>query len=267
NAVPPFGNELGRRWGSEGASTLAGASPLVPPPSQSAAIGTHVDLDLLGVILGIVQVIGAIVEWLGFRASSKEVGLELPLFTFELLDFLLECGDAFQGIAMATLPISDLLAEYEVLALQALDFGAQLEHFPVRALDWVNQLRGGAPRTTDLYQLVDHDQPGLPRRPRFGKRRVPFLSTTNRPVRTGLAKLYHFFDISSNLTTINTRAIGSVMTLHRHFHVSPLDTLARKREGSAEGATCSVAQSKRGWSISPKWFLAGATLGGGAVLP
>ena len=80
--------------------------------------------------------IGAIVEWLGFRASSKEVSLELPFFTFELLDFLLECGDAFQGIAMATLPISDLLAEFEVLALQALDFGAQLEHFPVRALDW-----------------------------------------------------------------------------------------------------------------------------------
>ena len=72
----------------------------------------------------------------------------------------------------------------------------------------------------------------------------------------------HFFVISSNLTTINTRTIGSVLTLHRHFHLSPLDPLARKREGSAEGATCSVAQSKRGWSISPKWFLAGATLRG-----
>jgi hypothetical protein len=48
---------------------------------------------------------------------------------------LLECGDAFQGIAMATLPISDLLAEFEVLALQALDFGAQLDHFPARVLD------------------------------------------------------------------------------------------------------------------------------------
>ena len=56
----------------------------------------------------------------------------------------------------------------------------------------------------------------------------------------------HFFVISSNLTTINTRTIGFVLTLHRHFHLSPLDPLARKREGSAEGATCSVAQSKRG---------------------
>ena len=35
------------------------------------------------------------------------------------VDVLLECGDAFQGIAMATLPISDLLAEFEILALQA----------------------------------------------------------------------------------------------------------------------------------------------------
>ena len=45
--------------------------------------------------------------------------MELLLFTFELFDFLLECGDAEQGIAMATLPISDLLAELEILAFQA----------------------------------------------------------------------------------------------------------------------------------------------------
>src|SRR5271157_3316976 len=75
---------------------------------------------------------------------------------------------------MATLPITDLLAEREILALQALDFGAQLEHFPARVLDWVNQLRGGAARTTDLYQMANHNHLGLPRRPRFGKRRVPF---------------------------------------------------------------------------------------------
>ena len=71
----------------------------------------------------------------------------------------------------------------------------------------------------------------------------------------------HFFVISSNLTTINTRTIGSVLTLHRHFHLSPLDPLARNAR-SAAGATCSVAQSKRGWSILPTWFLAGATLRG-----
>ena len=66
--------------------------------------------------------IGAIVEWCGFRASSKEISLELPFFTFELLYFLLECGDAFEGITMASLPISELLAEFEVLALQTWDW-------------------------------------------------------------------------------------------------------------------------------------------------
>ncbi len=55
----------------------------------------------------------------------------------------------------------------------------------------------------------------------------------------------HLFVISSNLTSINARTIGSVLTLHRHFHLSPLDPLALRRGGSAEGATCSVAQSKR----------------------
>ena len=49
NAVPPFGDQLGRRWSSEGAATLAGAGPLVPSPSKFAAVGTHVDLDLLRV--------------------------------------------------------------------------------------------------------------------------------------------------------------------------------------------------------------------------
>src|SRR5271157_2960028 len=57
------------------------------------------------------------------------------------------------------------------LAWQALDFGARLEHFPARVLDWVNQLRGGAARTTDMYQMANHDHLGLPRRSRFGKRR------------------------------------------------------------------------------------------------
>ena len=59
--------------------------------------------------------------------------MELPLFTFELFDFLLECGDAEQGIAMATLPISDLLAEPEILAFQARR-SAQLDQFLVLAL-------------------------------------------------------------------------------------------------------------------------------------
>jgi hypothetical protein len=57
--------------------------------------------------------------------------LELPLFPLEVLDFLLQGRDAEQGIAMATLPVSDLLAELEVLALESLEVGAQLGYFLV----------------------------------------------------------------------------------------------------------------------------------------
>ena len=44
---------------------------------------------LLSLVLGIVQVIGAILQRRGFGASAEEIGLELPFFPLELLDFLL----------------------------------------------------------------------------------------------------------------------------------------------------------------------------------
>ncbi len=53
-----------------------------------------VPLGSLGVVLGIIQLIGAIVPWLGFGASSKQIGLELAFFAFELFAFLLQRGDA-----------------------------------------------------------------------------------------------------------------------------------------------------------------------------
>jgi hypothetical protein len=77
----------------------------------------------LGVVLGIIQVIGTIVPGLGFGASSEQIGLELAFLAFQLFDLLLQRGDALQGVAMATLPIPGLLTEFEVLALQAIDFG------------------------------------------------------------------------------------------------------------------------------------------------
>jgi hypothetical protein len=82
-----------------------------------------VPLGFLGVVLRILQVVGAIVPRLGFGASSEQIGLELALRAFQLFDLLFQRGDALQGIAMATLPIPGLLTEFEVLALQALDFG------------------------------------------------------------------------------------------------------------------------------------------------
>jgi hypothetical protein len=82
-----------------------------------------VPLGSLGVVLGILQIIGAIVPGLDFGAWSEQIGLELALLAFQLFDLLLQRGDAVEGIAMARLPISGLLTEFEVVALQAIDFG------------------------------------------------------------------------------------------------------------------------------------------------
>src|SRR5208337_660879 len=66
-----------------------------------------------------------------------------------------------QGIAMATLPIPGLLAEFKILGLQAMDFGAQLSHFRARVLHWGVQLREEMTGKTDLCQLAVHDHLGL----------------------------------------------------------------------------------------------------------
>src|SRR5208337_995048 len=62
---------------------------------------------------------------------------------------------------MATLPIPGLLAEFKILGLQAMDFGAQLSHFRARVLHGGDQLREEVTGKTDLCQLADHDQLGL----------------------------------------------------------------------------------------------------------
>src|SRR5271157_4515292 len=62
---------------------------------------------------------------------------------------------------MATLPIPGLLAEFKILGLQAMDFGAQLNHFRARVLHWGDQLREEVTGKTDLCQLAVHDQLGL----------------------------------------------------------------------------------------------------------
>jgi len=63
---------------------------------------------------------------------------------------------------MATLPIPGLLAEFKILGLQAMDFGARLNHFRARVLHWGDQLREEMTGKTDLCQLAIHDQLGLP---------------------------------------------------------------------------------------------------------
>jgi hypothetical protein len=67
--------------------------------------------------------------------------LEWALFPFELFDIVLPLGDSAQGIAMATFPISGLLAEFEVLSFESLDFGAEVSDFLAQSRHQGNQLR------------------------------------------------------------------------------------------------------------------------------
>src|SRR3954469_24139969 len=97
---------------------------VIPPlGTRTPRLLAPVPLGCLRVVPGIIQVIGAIVPGSGFGASSEQIGLELAFLAFELFDLLLQRGDAVEGIAMARLPISGLLAKFEVVALQAIDFG------------------------------------------------------------------------------------------------------------------------------------------------
>jgi hypothetical protein len=143
-----------------------------------------------GPVLRVIQVMGAIVQGPGFGASSKEIGLELALFPFELFDFLFQRGDAAQGIAMATLPISHLPAQFEVVASQALDLGAQLGHFLAPFLDQEGQRRGGIIGTTALSQLAVHDQQALPETATKRKRLAPFCQGWRNKSMAGSAKVY-----------------------------------------------------------------------------
>jgi hypothetical protein len=70
--------------------------PQVAPPSRSkmALFSKSVSLRSPAVVLGIVQVIGAIAPSRFLGASPKEIGLEFAFFPLELFDFLLQLGVA-----------------------------------------------------------------------------------------------------------------------------------------------------------------------------
>ena len=76
-----------------------------------------------------------------------------------------------------------------------------------------------------------------------------------------------FFAISSNLTTINTSTIGSILTQHRHFHLSPLDPLARKRKEARQGPLALWHKVNADGPFRPSGSWRCNAPGGGAVLP
>jgi len=88
---------------------------------------------------------------------------------------------------MATLPIPGLLAEFKILGLQAMDFGAQLSHFRARVLHWGDQLREEVTGKTDLCQLAVHDQLGLAEIAPKGKGLVLFIQN-RRPRKNGMGE-------------------------------------------------------------------------------
>ena len=102
------------------------------------------------VVLGVVEMIGSILQRCGLGASTEEVGLELAFLTLELFDLLFQLSDAAQGISMATLPIAGLHTQLEILALQVIDPVTQRGHVPAQVLQQRQRLGGGLLGATDL---------------------------------------------------------------------------------------------------------------------
>ena len=114
------------------------------------------------IVLGVVQVIGTILQRRGLGASTEEVGLELAFLTLELFDLLFQLADAARGITMATLPIASLHTQLEVLALQVIDPAAQRGHVAAQIVQQRHPRGGGLLGATDLTQLAVHSQLDLP---------------------------------------------------------------------------------------------------------
>src|SRR5271157_2836180 len=94
---------------------------------------------------------------------------------------------------MATLPIPGLLAEFEILGLQAMDFSAQLSHFRARVLHWGDQLREEVTGKTNLCHLAVHDHLGLPEIAPKGKGLVLFHpEQKTQKERDGRRFTFHF---------------------------------------------------------------------------
>ena len=117
----------------------------------------------LRVVLGVVQVIGTILQRSGLGTSTEEIGLELAFLTSELFDLVFQLADAGHGITMATLPIAGLLTQFEILTLQVIDPVAQRGHIPTQILQQGHALGGVALGATGLSQLAVHNQLALPK--------------------------------------------------------------------------------------------------------
>ena len=77
----------------------------------------------------VIELIGAIAAGLLFRLASERLRLEFAVLAAKVLVFLFQHGDAPHRIGMPALPISRLLAQFEILTPQAGHLGPQLGNF------------------------------------------------------------------------------------------------------------------------------------------
>jgi hypothetical protein len=78
-------------------------------------------LGFCGGLLGILQVIGAILAGLLFRFATEKVSLEFADFAAQKLPFLVHFFEALAGTSMHALPIAGLLPQFEILPPQAVN--------------------------------------------------------------------------------------------------------------------------------------------------
>ena len=68
--------------------------------------------------------------------------MEWVFSAFELFNRLIQGGDAIESIAMTRLPISDMLAEFEILALQAMGWNAKFVEYAAHVQHQSHQFGG-----------------------------------------------------------------------------------------------------------------------------
>ena len=99
---------------------------VAPPWSGPIGLLAPIPLGLGGRLLGILQVIGAILAGLLFRFATEKVSLEFADFAAQKLQFLVHFFEALAGSSMHALPIAGLLPQFQILPPPAFDVRTQL---------------------------------------------------------------------------------------------------------------------------------------------
>jgi hypothetical protein len=158
----------------------------VIPPRRTGPILPLASLERRGKLLIVIlafEVIRAIPSRGFFALSTEELILELAILTTELFDLGFEVLGAMHRPSMLSLPISDLLPQFEILAPQAGDFLTQLGNLAPKLpyqLGQISRLGGRMGDDKRVFHDDDACNPNLAR-----------MKRSTSPTETGWAKLYH----------------------------------------------------------------------------